>query len=94
MRARQAPCTSTVGVAGAACAVLHEMRINTITTCKSIDGYQTAFLNWVETNFSTMGYLAITLGVVQIFSMLVACGLICTTDHTPKVYEEEGQKHV
>jgi hypothetical protein len=91
LRAHTATCTPTDTVNGAACAVLYEMRINTATSCASVGGYKTEFLGWVEGNFSTMSYVAISIGVVQVFAMLVACGMICTTDHTPKVYEEDSE---
>lgn len=78
-------CQTRVGVAGAVCGVLHEMNINNIENCNEYPLYKASLNEWIENNFATIGYVALAVGCVQFWGMAVACGLICTTDHSPKV---------
>eukprot|EP00947_MAST-08B_sp_MAST-8B-sp1_P000579 g579.t1 len=85
LRANEVPCTSTIGVAGAVCGVLFEMRVNTVESCAQFSKYESAMKSWIESNFANVGYVTIACSVIQCLAMFVACGMICTTDHSPKI---------
>ena len=89
MRALEVPCDSTIGVAGAVCGVLYDMDINNIENCNEFPKYKTSLNDWMKSNFATMGYITLAISIIQFLALTVSCGLICTTDHTPKVDPNE-----